>query len=239
MEDFRFRQFSVSHHQSTLKVGTDAVLLGALARLAGDEKLILDVGAGCGIIALMMAQRSSADIVAIDIDEPSVLEAGLNFSRSPWPGRLHSIHASLQNYAGYCPRRYDLIASNPPFFQNCLLPQDKKSGLARHNQQLDFDEFISAAVRLLAAEGTLSLILPVAESEVFTGKAEKYGLFLNSITEIIPIETKPANRKVLHFSAKPVRDKVFDTITLRDKSGRFSEAYKSLTRDFHPEEFFR
>ena len=239
MEDFRFQQFTISHRHSTLKVGTDALLLGVLAELTGAEKLILDVGAGCGIIALMLAQRSSADIDAIDIDEPSVMEAGANFCRSPWPSRLQSVCASYQDYAESCALRYDLIVSNPPFFQNCLLPKEEKFGIAKHNQQLSFDEFLCCSVALLSDEGTLALILPVAESEIFIGKAEKSGLYLSSLIEIIPIETKPVNRKVLHFSRKTGVGQVFKKITLREKNGKFSEEYKALTRDFHPEEYFR
>lgn len=239
MEDFRFRQFTISHQRSTLKVGTDALLLGALASLSGNEKLILDVGAGCGVIALMLAQRSPAVIDAIEIDVQSALEAGSNFKRSPWSNRLKSISTSFQDYSVSCNNQYDLIVSNPPFFQNCLLPQEKKSSLAKHNQQLGFDEFLSCSSRLLSADGTLTLILPVAESEVFTGKAEEYGLFLYRVTEIIPIENKKANRKVLHFSKKISAAQVHQEITLREKDGKFSEEYKTLTRDFHPEEYFR
>jgi len=239
MEDFRFRQFTISHQRSTLKVGTDALILGVLTRLTGIEKLILDVGAGCGVIALMLAQRSPAVIDAIEIDEQSALEAGSNFNRSPWSDRLNSIHTSFQDYSGSCNKQYDLIVSNPPFFQNCLLPQEKKSGLAKHNQQLGFDEFLSCTVNPLSADGSLAVILPVAESEVFIGKAAEHGLFLYGSTQINPIENKPANRKVLHFSRKISAAQEFQEITLRDKSGKFTEAYKTLTGEFHPEEYFR
>lgn len=239
MEDFRFRQFTISHQRSTLKVGTDALLLGALASLSGKEKLILDVGAGCGVIALMLAQRSPAVIDAIEIDDQSALEAGSNFKRSPWSNRLKSISTSFQYYSVSCNNRYDLIVSNPPFFQNCLLPQEKKSSLAKHNRQLGFDEFLSCTVNVLSSDGSLAVILPVAEAEVFTEKAAAHGLFLYGSTEIIPIENKPANRKVLHFSGKTNPEKVFSRITLRYKSGKFTEAYKTLTGEFHPEEYFR
>lgn len=238
MEEFRFKQFSVSHRQSTMKVGTDAVLLGALANVDENCKRVLDVGTGCGIIALMLAQRSSALIDAIDIDENSVIEARENFQHSPWSNRLNSIHSSFQDFSSSGVDLYDLIVSNPPFFQNSLLPKNERFILAKHNQQLNFGNFLHASARLLSPTGKLAIILPVNESEIFTQTAGSMNFFLTRCYAIIPVIGKVQNRKVMLFSKENDGNPICQEIMLRSGSGKFSDEYKLLTQDFHPDEYF-
>jgi tRNA1Val (adenine37-N6)-methyltransferase len=203
-----------------------------------EHKRILDAGTGCGIIALMVAQRSDATIDAIDIDERSVDEADINFKNSPWHNRLSVFNDSLQQFSKKNPDKYDLIVSNPPFFQNNLLPANRRLGMAKHNQMLDFKDFLQCTRRLLNNTGELTLILPIKESEAFLHFAGAEKFALKQLWDIIPIEGKPANRRLLHLSKKSVEAVRTSTITLRTATGKFSGEYKHLTKDFHPDIYF-
>ena len=130
-DNFRFKQFTVFHNKCAMKVGTDGVLLGAWANLEDCES-ILDIGTGTGIIALMAAQRSNAEIEAIDIEKNACLQATENIENSPWPTRINVHNESLQLFAEKTEKKYSHIISNPPFFCNSLLSDDKNRQLARH-----------------------------------------------------------------------------------------------------------
>lgn len=232
---FRFKQFSVSHVRSTLKLGTDAILLGALTPIEQGCRRILDVGTGCGIIALMLAQRSQALIDAIDVDQESVREAQGNFEQSPWPERMSSLHSSVEDYEHNCPHRYDLVVSNPPFFTNSQLPECGRHRLAKHTSLTDLSAYLAASAKLTAPQGKLAFILPVATSSVFLVYAHSLGFFPEAVFEIIPIKGKPAIRKIIVFSGERVNSITHQSITLRKSSGGFTHQYKLIAGDFHPE----
>jgi tRNA1Val (adenine37-N6)-methyltransferase len=235
MAVFRFKQFEVSHDQSTMKVGTDAVLVGALADIRSGCGRILDVGTGCGIIALMLAQRSNALIDAIDIDQPSVAEAGRNFAHTPWSARLKAICGDVRSFSMVNQASYDLVVSNPPFFQNSLLPFNDRYHIAKHNQQLDLHSFTRSANHLLSENGRLALILPVAETELLVRYAQSYGLYPEKVWEIKPVEGKAPNRNILELTRKRNSSPAHQQFVLRNTKGLFSDQYKHLTRDFHPD----
>ncbi len=155
VEPFRFRQFAVAHDRCAMRVNTDAVLLGAWCPLPDEapEPRILDIGTGSGVIALMLAQRCpAARITAIDIDEPSALQARENFLASPWPDRLTAQHISLQDFTpplkGGRGDSYNLILSNPPYFRNALRNPDPRRSDARHTDTLSFDELCRCSAYL-------------------------------------------------------------------------------------------
>jgi tRNA1Val (adenine37-N6)-methyltransferase len=132
---FRFKQFMVEDDLCTMRIGTDAILLGAWAE-PGQAKSILEIGTGCGVISLMLAQKSDARIVAIDIDEDSVKQARYNFTRSSWSDNLQAQMVSLQDHASASERQYDLIITNPPFFTGSLKSPDEKKNRAKHSSDL-------------------------------------------------------------------------------------------------------
>jgi len=231
-EKFRFRQFEVSHHRSTMKVGTDAVILGAWLEVSS-SKNILEIGTGCGIIALMLAQKSLATIDAIDVDEESANEASENFANSPWFNRLKSFHLSLNDFVVKNAGIYYLIVSNPPFFQNSLLPPSEKRQLARHNSNLSFEDFLDYGSRLLSHDGRLAVILPVSEEMKFIEIAERKSLFLRSKLDIFPKPSKPEKRVILVFSFHKTENLISDSIILRNENGVYSDDYKRITKEFH------
>lgn len=236
-EKFRFIRFEVEHSLSTLKVGQDAVLLGSFTKIEHPRN-ILDIGTGCGIIALMLAQRSSATIDAIDIDENSANEAGINFRTSCWSNRLNAFHTSLKEYSVKCTKKYDLIVSNPPFFQHDLLPGSKKLQVAKHATFLGFGQFISDASKLMEQTGKLVVILPTTEGKDFTKKCEAANLFLVSEIQIIPREGKKPNRLILSFSDIKTNSPAVTQFVVRDESGKYSQTYQHHTAQFHPPEYF-
>ena len=153
-----------------MKVGTDGVLLGAWVALGAADRLLLDVGTGTGVIALMLAQRSpAAGVTALDIDAACAEQARANADRSPWGGRVTTCCAPVQEYRPEEP--FDLVVSNPPYYDRSLLPPDAGRTTARHTVALTHGELIAAACRLLAPEGRLAVILPAVEAQRFREQA--------------------------------------------------------------------
>ncbi len=232
MTYFQFKQFRVMQEEAAMKVNTDGVLLGAWVNVAS-AKTVLDIGTGTGIIALMLAQRSVAEITAIEIEKNAADEAAENCKRSSWDGRISVQHCSLQDFVKTAQTSFDLIVSNPPFFTDGAKSRDQNKSIARHNDLLPFDILIDGAKELLNPEGRLALILPVDQALQFSKTISEIGLFSERLTEVKPNPLKPANRYLMEFSKKPF-DLIKHSLTIYTESGaEYSEQYKNLTRDFY------
>jgi tRNA1Val (adenine37-N6)-methyltransferase len=229
---FRFKEFLVEDDQSTMRVGTDAVLLGAWACVS-DDTTILEVGTGCGLISLILAQRSSANIDAIDIDYPSVEQAKKNFEESPWKQRLSAFHIAFQDFHPGAEHRYDHIISNPPFFRQSLKSPSSKKNLSKHETQLSFEDLLEGLPRLLNPDGRLSLILPVSEGRMFSALASARNLFLSRTTWVIPKITKPANRVLMEFAFRKSPATVPGNLVIREKNGSYTSEYISFTTPYY------
>lgn len=215
-----------------MKVGTDGVLLGAWADCE-NSKSILDVGTGTGLIALMLAQRSNAQIDAIEIDQNACEQAADNVDKSLWKDRIHVINQSLQDYKKQTDKKYDLIVSNPPYFQNSLYAPDQNRTNARHNSSLEYDDILESASGLLSENGTLNLILPYLEGTMFILKASEKGFYCVRQTNVLPNPGKQPKRLLLEFKRekKPLVEQ--EIIIELNKRHEYSEAYKNLTKDFY------
>jgi tRNA1Val (adenine37-N6)-methyltransferase len=229
---FRFRQFSVEDDASTMKTGTDAILLGSWID-PGNAERILDIGTGCGVMALMMAQKSTALIDAVDIDEDSINEASSNFKRSPWNDRLTASHRSLSEFAGHVAIKYDLILTNPPFFRNSLKSREEKRNLARHHDTLTLAELFDSVNKLLAYNGVFYIILPFAQNASMKELAGTFHLYANQILNIRPKERVECNRVLAGFSRIKPEKVVPGELTIRHADNSFTSDYKELTRDFY------
>lgn len=207
-----------------MKVGTDGVLLGAWAP-SGSR--ILDVGTGSGLIARMLMQRCpEAEVEGIDIDEAAVAQAKENGVRA--------FQARLQDWKSDIGNCYDLIVSNPPYFQNSLKNPDRGRELARHTDSLGYEELIAHSARLLKEEGQLALILPAEAEEEIRNLAACYSLFPTHITRVYSKETKPARRVILAFSRKnSIVGLIEDSLVLEDEKGGRSAAYSKLCEEFY------
>jgi tRNA1Val (adenine37-N6)-methyltransferase len=226
---FRFKQFSVDDSKCAMKVGTDAVLLGAWADVSAAET-ILDIGTGCGVIALMAAQRSKARITAIDIDESATLQSKENFLSSPWHERMEAIHVAVQQFQP--DHLFDLIICNPPFFKNALKTPIHERNLARHNDTLSFDSLVSQVNRLLCENGKFAFILPVDEAYEVIHIALSQNLHINRCCNVYSREDKLPNRILAELSRKESADPI-ELFTIRDQNNQYTAEYKDLTKDYY------
>ncbi len=229
---FQFKKFSVEDSDSTMKVGTDGVLVGAWADVEGATS-ILDIGSGCGLIALMMAQRSKAKrIDAIEIDPASAEQAGHNVANSPWQKRIQVINTSLQIFSKNQSRTYDLLVSNPPFFENSLKPGDRKKNLSKHTDSLSFTELLMHASRLMHNDSRFCVILPWDQQVRFTNLALAAGLYKTKELSIIPREGRITNRIIMELRRKRQAN-ASQQIAIRSRDGSNTAEYRNLTRDFY------
>ena len=227
---FTFKQFHVQHDRCAMKVGTDGVLLGCWTDVPASGN-VLDIGTGSGLIALMIAQRTNAQIDAIDIASDAYEQACFNFAQSPWDERLKAYIAPIQEWQHEA--LYDLIISNPPYFNNSLKNPDKGRELARHTDSLSYAELIAHSVRLLKDWGRLSIILPAeAESEVCT-IADAHGLYLSRVTRVYSKECKPVRRVLLSWTKQADSIVREDRLVLENAEGGRSTQYQELAKDFY------
>lgn len=230
---FQFRQFRVGHRRSSMKVGTDAVLLGAWADVAG-ATTILDAGTGTGVIALMAAQRTDgkALIDAVESNREAATDAAENFIHSPWHNVLTLIQQPLQRMVPQ--HRYDLIISNPPYFINSLKPPSPARQAARHTGEMTFDDLITTTVQHgKQPSGRLAVILPVPESVIFHTKAAAKGLYLTRRCDFRTRQHKPVERVLMEFSFQKNPDYQSEELCLYEKEQQWSLAYKKLTGAFY------
>ncbi len=226
---FRFKQFSVFHHNCNLKITTDSILLGAWVDINHCHH-ILDVGTGNGVIALMLAQRCEAQIDAIDISEDNYYQALENFKNSPWYSRLNAYHISLQNFAPTS--NYDHIVCNPPFFQNSLPSKNKSTSIAKHNICLSIEDFFRFTTELLNEIGRISIIMPFDEKERAIQSALKWGLSLTRMLKIKTTAHKPVKRVLLEFSNHYI-PLTIEEISIYCKRNEYSNEYIKLTKDYY------
>lgn len=230
---FRFKKFAVAHANSTMKVGTDAVLLGAWADISNGKRL-LDIGTGNGTIALMLAQRSDDDskVDAVEIEKTDALLALDNFNQSPWPHKLQVHHSSIQEF--HPDRKYDVIVTNPPYFNNSQSPPDEKRYQARHTIKLSHNDLTTAATRLMEADGKLSVILPFEEGNQFVTIARSKMLYCSRQFAFRTRHEKQIERWLLEFRKQPRALETGKIILYKNKTGEiWDDTYINLTRDFY------
>lgn len=223
-----------------MKVNTDGVLLGASAPVKASFRRVLDIGTGTGTIALMLAQRleqagaSSAEIIGIDIDAPAAAEAGTNFGDSPWPGWLRAENKSLLEFekedAGE--EAFDLIVSNPPYYDSSLTNPDMRRTAARHTEgSLSYREVIGFAQGRMSEDGALSMVLPAEDENAVLRYGRSCGLYASGIVRVRTVERKAARRVVLTFGRRR-QDAAETMLTIMEK-GKYTDEYISLMRDFY------
>ena len=230
MGTFHFKQFSVQQSRAAMKVGTDAMVLGALCHFPQPPATILDIGTGTGVLALMLAQRfQPAQVVAIELDPEACNDAQLNFNAAPFHTTFKLHHGSITNYSA--PTRFDAIISNPPFFDNSSKGQHAERNQARHTDTLTTEELLDAVARNLSEQGLFWVILPADKRMSMEQLAASKDLFLK---ECITISGKPNKivRIILCFGfhlATP-QERQF---TIRTEMGDYTEEYKKATLPFH------
>jgi tRNA1Val (adenine37-N6)-methyltransferase len=229
---FKFKQFTVRQDKTAMKVGIDSVLLGSWVSVNGSEKNVLDIGTGTGLLALMTAQRiPEARITACEIDENACEQARENIASAGWNGRIDVVNIDIRMFALKA-AKFDLIVSNPPYFERSLKPQDNKRNLARHNDSLPFRDLMDCVHRLLCDTGRFALIVPDEKAATIIELARNKKLFPARRLNIKPKETKPVNRVILELCRTTVQAPEEKSLTVRTENG-YSDDYKSVTKDFY------
>lgn len=230
---FKFKQFTVFHDLCAMKVGIDGVLLGAWSDVSEADS-ILDIGTGSGLISLMLAQRNStAKIDAIDIDTAAIEQATLNFNNSVWKDRLLPRLISLQAFTLENNKKYDLITSNPPYFQNSLKTPDTQRNTARHTDTLPHHELIQCSKKMLSPNGRLTLILPVNEAAACIEYAEFTGLYCRRLVTVFPTPTRPVKRLLIEFRTEKGERETYDLTIETETRHQYTPEFTSLAKDFY------
>ena len=230
---FQFKQFSVAQDRCAMKVGTDAVLLGAWSALDHMPNTILDVGSGTGILALIMAQRSTAELIdALEIDSDAYEQCVHNFETSDWGDRLFCYHASLDEFVDEIEDTYDLIISNPPFYTDHFKSRNEARNKARFEDALPFEELLTSASKLLSVTGQLSVIIPFSEEINFISLAENVDLYPIRILRVRGQEESPVKRSLISFTFQENKIKVSE-LTIEITRHHYTNDYINLTKDFY------
>jgi tRNA1Val (adenine37-N6)-methyltransferase len=235
MSVFRFKKFEVVNERSAMKVNTDGVLLGASMTIRPEDKRFLDIGTGTGTIALMAAQRSCADakVDAIDIDEPSASEAAANFANSPWSENMQAFNMSLDEFAKETLAMYDLIFSNPPYFEDSLTAPDERKSTARHTSDgLSYRDIFDFASERLVPSGRVSLVLPADQERELCRYERMSGFHLFRILRVRTVPRKAPTRIIAEF-ARERCDLPSDSILTIQNEGKYTQEYLSLTHNFY------
>ena len=229
---FRFKEFSLSHAHSAMKVGTDGVLLGAWPNVSASKR-ILDIGTGSGLVALMVAQRSTAYIIGIDIDAEASAQANENFRQSPWRERMQSVCTDLRRYSP--DEHFDCITCNPPFYQANTHSPDPQRHIARNTASLTFTELITHTHRLLLPGGTFHTIIPTEALPALIYECEISALYPYKIRQVTAKSQSAPCRTLLSFRKQeytPTNRIEITNITIRNSQGEITSEYKNYTKDY-------
>ena len=236
MKPFKFKEFTVHQDKTAMKVGTDGVLLGAWCTIDEYPNTILDIGAGTGVISLMLAQRSDAmTIDAVEIDANAYEQTVENFEKSDWGDRLYCYNAGFIEFANEIEEEeetYDLIVSNPPFYTDEFETSDNARNTARFTSSLSFEDLLVGVSKILSADGVFATIIPFKEEEHFIKIARANNLHIHNLCRVQGTETSEIKRSMLAFSFNAREIKVAKLI-IETARHQYTEDYISLTKDFY------
>ena len=229
---FKFKQFDIHNERSAMKVGTDGVLLGAWCHIPS-QSVVWDVGAGTGLISIMLAQRFATSLItAIEIDSDAACEAERNAKMSPWGDRIRIVEGDIMNVYESLPRP-DVIISNPPFFKNGLKAPDQARAMARNGASLSFSSLISLASEVLSDDGRLVMISPVDDMDEIEFETAMHRLYVKRKCMVRSKPDVAAKRILWEFTKTKSSDTVLSELCIRDSEERYSDDYRSITRDFY------
>jgi tRNA1Val (adenine37-N6)-methyltransferase len=216
-----------------MKVCTDSCVFGAYVDVS-QAKRILDIGTGTGLLALMVAQRSDAEIEAVEINPEAQVQATQNFAESPWAARLTLHPKSLQEFARDCQQQFDVILSNPPFFLASLKSDNTAKNTAKHTGDLFFEDILTFAQKHLTPQGRLYLLLPPAEATHFAALAEDHGLHL---AETLQVYTRTGGKCIRHVQtytfAQATTAPVYTLDIREEDSTTYTADFTNLLRDYY------
>ncbi|XTZ39398.1 tRNA(1)(Val) (adenine(37)-N(6))-methyltransferase TrmN [Salmonella enterica] len=232
-DGFTFKEFFVAHDRCAMKVGTDGLMLGAWSPVTHARR-VLDIGTGSGLLALMLAQRTpqTTTIDAVELDEQAAGQAQENVLASPWADRIKVHNGDIRQWSAENSQRYDLIVSNPPYFDEgvkCATPERHQ---ARYTTTLDHQALLEIAAALITEEGFFCVVLPIEAGELFISKGQNLGWHLRLRTDVAETENRLPHRVLIAFS--PRKGELFtDRLVIRGADQRYSDSYTALTQAFY------
>ncbi len=233
---FKFKEFTINQDKTAMKVGTDAVLLGAWTNIENYPNTILDIGSGTGILSLMLAQRCDAmTIDAVEIEPNAFEQCVENFEKSDWGDRLYCYNVSFEEFAEEMSEdeeTYDLIISNPPFYTDDFKSEDENRNIARFESSLSFENLLDGVAKLLSENGVFSVIVPKKEENHFINLAKTKQLFLQRICEIQGNSNSEVKRVLMEFSRTSCEIKK-EHLIIEHSRHNYTEDYINLTKDFY------
>ena len=231
MSGFKFKQFSINQDKTAMKIGTDSILFGSWLKMSSSYKSILDIGAGTGLLSLMMAQKNSqVSITALEIDEDAFLQSKGNIANSKWGNRIDLNHTDANLWS--CDKKYDLLISNPPYFSKALEAEDAKRNKARHQVDFKIEDLLSLWKKFGTENSELACVLPVDQAEVLIDLALKESFYLKKQTLVKSNIESKVIRHLLLFS-KEKAPTVMSELCIYTLEKKYTKTYIDLTIDFY------
>lgn len=230
---FQFKQFTVQQEHCAMKVCTDACLFGALiAETIQNRSIanILDIGTGTGLLSLLLAQKTTVAIDAVEIDPAAYRQAKQNMEASPWQERLQVFNADITSFNSN--KKYDCIISNPPFFEGDLKSNNQHKNAAKHDTTLTLEQLLQAVLEHLDDDGIFALLLPLHRMSACIIAAEKSGLHLRQKTLVKQTPTHDYFRGILTFGKLPAEPSAED-ICIKNETGAYSNRFTQLLKDYY------
>lgn len=228
---FRFKQFTIYQDRTAMKISTDGIVLGACCEF-GKAKKVLDIGTGTGLLSLMAAQKSQADITAVEINQDAYNQAIENVEKSKFASRIKVVNGDFIKLFSDSAEHFDYIVSNPPFFRNSLKSSSQGRSIARHEDSLPFEKFVPTVARLLTSGGTFSVILPESERLYFNRLCIANGMHICGKTIVKSFDNSDPLRVILHFSKSflPMKQEV---LVIYSSQNVYTQQFKNLVKDFY------
>lgn len=231
---FQFKQFNVEQDKCAMKVGTDSVLLGAWCPIDNNPISVLDIGAGTGVLSLMLAQRTNAEqIDSVEIDEDAYEQCVSNYENSPWSDRLFCYHAALDELVEDPEDEYDIIISNPPFYSENFKTDNTHRDLARFQDAMPFEDLVEAADLLLSENGLFAVIIPYKEEEKFIDLCAEFELYPVKVTRVKGSHKTPIVRSLMAFKRYELSVLTADELVVEINRHEYTDDYINLTKDFY------
>lgn len=230
MKPFHFKQFSIEQDKCAMKVTLDACVFGAYCQVEKSGR-ILDIGSGTGLLSLMAAQRSDAQIDAVELDKDATQQAHTNFKNSPFSKQLNIVQGDIRERL--VNEKYDTIICNPPFFSDHLKGPDDKRNQARHNDALSFLDLLSSVKQHLDEHGLAWFILPTHEFSGFNQTAEQIGFHLRSLLTLSSRENKNPHRMIFSLSLKPATEIIEQSLIIHGNDNEYSQAFRQLLSPYY------
>jgi len=230
---FKYKKFTVHQDQTAQKVCTDTSLFGALIE-PRNPKSILDIGTGTGVLSLMIAQITEGKVTAVEIEENAYKQAKGNFKESDWSSKIEVLKSDIKEFAKLSNQKFDLIISNPPFFQNSQKSTQNNKRLARHNDSLSLEELAKAVSILLSKHGDLWVLLPEYESYSLVENLKEHQIYLSkSIVIKNYIGDEKISRIVNCFSMKKKKLEKKEIAIYQDKDREYTSDFVKLLKPYY------